>query len=180
MFFNKEKKEEIFNPLNLVVGAGLVVDTIDFRDKELKVTKIVEFKREINGETFLFTDYILGEELKLRVMPDNFCIMLNMFYEQEFDEGFLNTVQDACTSTFNIDDENAEFTRNKGLKEPYVAMTKSSSTEEKVAYWDFMRDTKDEAGFDYVDFLFIERNEKTGWFQIWRGEELAKDHVKTL
>jgi len=40
----------------------------------------------------------------------------------------------------------------------------------KVEYWDYWRDA-DIGGKTVKEFVFVEMNSDTGWFQIWRGRE---------
>lgn len=179
MFFNKEKKVEVSNPLEAKIGSTVVIDTLDFRDKELLVKDIVEYKRQIGTEKFLFTDYHLSNEFKLRVMPD-FVLTLNLYREFEFDEDFLSVVEDACASGFNIDDEDAHFNRCNNLTDPYSAELTSAVKKSKVKYWDFSRQATDEAGYEYTDFVMVEQDEETGWFQVWWGQETLKSNVKVV
>lgn len=43
---------------------------------------------------------------------------------------------------------------------------------EAVEYYDYHTELQDEAGQPYLEYLFVERNQKTGWWQIWKGSEV--------
>lgn len=180
MFFNKEKKVELFNPLEAKVGSTVVVDVIDLRTQDLTVKELLEYTRTIDSKEFQFTDYVLNDSLRLRAMPD-FCMSLTLFDEFEFNEDFLGVVEDACNSTFNLDDERAEFVRCNKLTTPYVAQIKTLANKiSEISYWDFSRQAVDEAGYEYTDFVIIEKNDESGWFQLWRGQELLRNNIKVV
>ena len=44
----------------------------------------------------------------------------------------------------------------------------------KLEYWDYWRDVEIGAGKSAKEFLFVEMNSETGWFQIWRGREFFR------
>lgn len=41
-----------------------------------------------------------------------------------------------------------------------------------LEYWDYWRETNDEAGLPFTQYLFVEMSTANGWFQIWRGREI--------
>ena len=41
----------------------------------------------------------------------------------------------------------------------------------KIEYWDYWRDVDIGGGNTAKEFVFVELNSDTGWFQIWRGRE---------
>ena len=41
----------------------------------------------------------------------------------------------------------------------------------KIEYWDYWRAMDIGAGNTAKEFVFVEMNSDTGWFQIWRGRE---------
>jgi hypothetical protein len=41
----------------------------------------------------------------------------------------------------------------------------------KIEYWDYWRDADIGGGKKAKEFVFVEMNSDTGWFQIWRGRE---------
>jgi hypothetical protein len=42
---------------------------------------------------------------------------------------------------------------------------------QKIEYWDYWRDVDLGGGKTAKEFVFVEMNSDTGWFQIWRGRE---------
>jgi hypothetical protein len=85
------------------------------------------------------------------------------------------------------DNDNADpetFTRINDLRDSYEAAVlvigdtttdgkgvpgKTSTV--KVEYWDYWRDVDIGGGKTAKEFVFVEMNASTGWFQIWRGRE---------
>jgi hypothetical protein len=128
---------------------------------------------------------------RIRVVPNqagaNDSLLLRVYDEFAFSEDFLGVVNDT-TGVFEItdDDSGEKFTFNRinDLKESYhaavlvvgettpdgKAMTGKSSPV-KIEYWDYWRDAEIGAGKTAKEFVFVEMNSDTGWFQIWRGRE---------
>jgi hypothetical protein len=173
----------------------------DFAQYDFAVQEIREYNRRIGGKEFRFTDYVLrGVNTKspdadniltarLRVVPNqaggNDSILLRLYDEFAFAEDFLNVVKDD-TGTFEAKDddsgETATFSRINDSRESYQAAVllvtatsadgkASAATPVKVEYWDYWRDADIGKGITAKEFLFVEMNSDTGWFQIWRGRE---------
>ena len=92
------------------------------------------------------------------------------------------------TGLFKVTDDKsgaeATFSRINDLRESYQAavLVVSETTPDgkgapgkvspaKVEYWDYWRDADIGAGKTAKEFVFVEMNSDTGWFQIWRGRE---------
>jgi hypothetical protein len=50
----------------------------------------------------------------------------------------------------------------------------------RLEYWDYWRETKDEAGLPLRQYLFVEMDRDTGWFQLWRGQEIDPQRVLVI
>jgi hypothetical protein len=128
---------------------------------------------------------------RLRVVPNqagaNDSLLLQLCDEFEFAEDFLAVVKDT-TGLFKITDDKsgaeATFSRINDLRESYeaVLLVVSETTTDgkgvagkvspaKVEYWDYWRDAEIGGGKTAKEFVFVEMNSETGWFQIWRGRE---------
>jgi hypothetical protein len=129
--------------------------------------------------------------VRLRVVPNQAgahdALLLRLYDEFEFAEDFLAVVKDT-TGLFKVTDDKsgaeATFSRINDLRESYqaavllVAETTADgkgaagkSSPLKVEYWDYWRDAEIGAGKTAKEFVFVEMNSDTGWFQIWRGRE---------
>jgi hypothetical protein len=114
-------------------------------------------------------------------------LLLRLYDEFAFAEDFLNVVKDD-TGVFEVTDDDSgkkdTFHRINDLKESYEAavLAISETTPDgkaasgkakpmKFEYWDYWRDVELAAGKSAKEFLFIELNSDTGWFQLWRGRE---------
>ncbi len=51
---------------------------------------------------------------------------------------------------------------------------------EEIEYWDYWRETKEGNGPAFNEFLFVEMNTGNGWFQLWRGREIALERVMMM
>jgi hypothetical protein len=128
---------------------------------------------------------------RIRVVPNqagaNDSLLLRVYDEFAFSEDFLGVVNDT-TGVFEISDDDTNekftFTRINNLRESYHAavlvvgettpdgkalIAKASPI--KIEYWDYWRDADIGAGNTAKEFVFVEMNSDTGWFQIWRGRE---------
>jgi hypothetical protein len=131
---------------------------------------------------------------RLRVVPNqagaNDALLLRIYDEFEFAEDFLAVVKDT-TGLFKVTDDQsgaeATFSRINDLHESYQAavMVVTESTPDgkgapgkvtpaKVEYWDYWRDADIGGGKTAKEFVFVEMNSDTGWFQIWRGREFFR------
>jgi hypothetical protein len=128
---------------------------------------------------------------RIRVVPNqagaNDSLLLRVYDEFAFSEDFLGVVNDT-TGVFEIsdDDSGEKFTFNRinDLKESYHAAVLvvgettpdgkamiGKSSPVKIEYWDYWRDADIGEGKTAKEFVFVEMNSDTGWFQIWRGRE---------
>lgn len=169
----------------LKVGQRIRLDILDYRDFTYQVGSIERYERFIAGQPFFFTDYVLYSEdspVKRLRQGFNFCLLLSLYDEIPFDEGFQRVVDESQgLEFFNVEDEDKKFYRFDGLEGPYlnvpivdVAMGGILRT---VSYWDYAHDGKDEAGQPCREVLMIERDENTGRFQLWRGFEIDQNNI---
>jgi hypothetical protein len=128
---------------------------------------------------------------RLRVVPNNAgahdSLLLRLSDEFAFAEDFLAVLKDS-TGIFEVKDDQTgateTFTRVNDLRESYEAalLVVTETTAEgkappakvstvKLEYWDYWRDAEIGDGKTAKEFLFVEMNSETGWFQIWRGRE---------
>jgi len=182
--------------MNVPYSNGSEFSGFDFQVKEIR-----EYARRIGENDFRFTDYWIkgvntksfeeGDaiEARIRAVPNNAgahdSLLLRLADEFAFAEDFLEVVKDD-TGMFEVkDDETGEketFHRINDLRDSYEAAVlailettpegKAGKTKAvKLEYWDYWRDVELAGGKTAKEFLFIELNSDTGWFQIWRGKE---------
>jgi hypothetical protein len=144
--------------------------------------------RGVNTKSFDAKDTLTA---RIRVVPNqagaNDSLLLRVYDEFAFSEDFLGVVKDT-TGIFEISDDDSDekftFNRINDLRESYQAavllvgettpdgkalINKSSPV--KIEYWDYWRDADIGGGKTAKEFVFVEMNSDTGWFQIWRGRE---------
>jgi hypothetical protein len=128
---------------------------------------------------------------RVRVAPNQAgahdALLLRLYDEFAFAEDFLGVVKDT-TGLFKMTDDKSgaeeTFSRINDLRESYQAavLVVSETTPDgkgatgkvspiKVEYWDYWRDADIGGGKTAKEFVFVEMNSDTGWFQIWRGRE---------
>jgi hypothetical protein len=128
---------------------------------------------------------------RLRVVPNQAgahdSLLLRLYDEFEFAEDFLGVVKDT-TGLFKVTDDKTgaetTFARINDQRESYQAavLVVSETTPDgkgatgkvspaKIEYWDYWRDVDIGGSKTAKEFIFVEMNSDTGWFQIWRGRE---------
>jgi len=144
--------------------------------------------RGVNKKTFDANDVIPA---RLRAVPNTAGahddLLLRLYDEFAFSEDFLAVVKDT-TGVFETTDEKSgttdTYTRINEVQGSYEAavLVVSETTPDgnaatgktaatKLEYWDYWRDVDIGAGKTAKEFVFVEMNSDTGWFQIWRGRE---------
>lgn len=167
------------------IGQHVRLDILDHRDLTYQVRSIESYERFIGGQPFFFTDHLLiSEEYLVKRLRQGtyFCLLLSLFDEIPFDEGFQRVVDDAqgC-DFFSIDEEGKKFYRFDELVGPYLNVPVvdiiTKGILRTVSYWDYFHEGKDEAGQPLREVLMIERDENTGRFQLWRGFEIDQNSI---
>lgn len=142
----------------------------------------------VNTKTF---DADHGMTVRLRVVPNQAgghdSLILRLFDEFAFTEDFLGVVKDT-TGIFEATDDKSgvkdTFSRINDLRDSYEAavlvisqttpggqVPPGKASYAKLEYWDYWRDMDIGIGKTAKEFVFVEMNSETGWFQIWRGRE---------
>jgi hypothetical protein len=115
------------------------------------------------------------------------ALFLKLYDETPYSYELHQVVRDS-TGLFQVIEDGkvtAEFHRLNNLRTAYRATVtiiedlnqdgKVQSGEvrtHEVDYWDYWRDTTDEAGRPAKEFLFVELDKETNGFQIWRGRPI--------
>jgi len=144
--------------------------------------------RAVNSKTFDAND---ERTMRMRVVPNaagaHDSLLLNLYDEFAFAEDFLGVVKDTTGIFETTDDATGQkdtFTRINDLRDSYQAavLVVTGTNEQgkappgqtaraKIEYWDYWRAMDIGAGKTAKEFVFVEMNSDTGWFQIWRGRE---------
>jgi len=161
---------------------------------------IVAEIRQYSGEPHCpILDYVLVRNppgtppLRFRVMPSENgnstprTLVMSMYDDLPFNEGLLAVVRDD-TKKFVIDDlgemknhVHDEFWRvndvgGSHISRVIVRSDDGKSDEGTVEFCDFSL-LIDVDGVETEEFIFVEMNKATGWFQIWRGVEVASEKI---
>ncbi len=144
-----------------------------------------------NTTTFNPDDALMA---RVRAVPNavggSDCLLLRLYDEISFDPTFLEVVKDT-TGRFEINDEvthsTEEYTRVNNVLDSYHAAVlvigattpdgkaaNAKATSAKLEYWDYWRDADIGGGRTAKQFVFVEMDSETGWFQIWRGGEFFR------
>jgi hypothetical protein len=120
------------------------------------------------------------------------ALLLRLYDEMAYDEGLYKVVTDT-TKKFEVIENGQvteEYWRINDVTSSYKATVCAVKDENKdgqvdeeevekvgLEYWDYWRETTDEVGQPLRQYLFVEMNTETGWFQIWRGQEMDPQKV---
>lgn len=200
MWAEDKPKYDISNPWKVELGASVIIDDIDYLDKTFNVVSIHEYTREIYGEKFIFTDYTLvesvcgGTELRLRMMPmsvpgeavTHTFILLKNYCQMAYDESIYNVVT-AATKQFEVFENGVlteTYSRINDVQNSYqptvVSVSENDLSKRKLEYWDYWRETPNEAGINFVQYLFVEMDSESGWFQMWQGVEVDPQRLTVI
>jgi hypothetical protein len=145
----------------------------------------------LNGVNTKSLDAEDNLSMRVRVVPNRVgahdSLLLQLDDEFEFAEDFLAVVKDT-TGLFKITDDKTGqetlYSRINGVRESYeaVVLVVAGTTPDgkgaagqispaKLEYWDYWRDVDLAGARTAKEFVFVEMNSDTGWFQIWRGRE---------
>jgi hypothetical protein len=207
-------EHQVANPLKMKLGQSMTIKDIDYKGLVFYLKRILEYKRTINGEDFVFTDYELqarpfgADEVNLRLRlnpiadPDavsgltHNAVLLKMYDELAYTEDFHKIVNDT-TKQFQVFENGVmteQYWRVNDVQESYkttVTVVDSASVDKGVKkvdelpknyleFWDYHRETVDEANQKLIQYLFVEMDQSNGWFQIWRGAEIDTQLVSVL
>ncbi len=197
----KKIEPQIDNPLNLKIGSTIQIKEIDLQHLTFFVKRILEYKRTINDDEFVFTDYELSaapslgtksfenQIIRLRLNPmetpdkaaglTHDVLLLKMYDEMEYSEELYKVLTDD-TKIFEVM-ENGECTERywrindvQDFYTPKISVVEENrfSTINDLKYWDFFREITNEAEQKVIEFLFVEMDGTNGWFQMWKGQEI--------
>lgn len=117
-------------------------------------------------------------------------LFLALYDSFSFDEGLLTVVQDKTKRLVIGDGSNPKkFTHDEFWRigdrdgSQICQVVVCSQTEEPkeatIEFWDFSR-LIDFEGIETEEFVFVELNKDSGWFEIWRGIEVAPGKIAVL
>jgi len=163
---------------------------------------VAEARQYSGGPHCPMVDYLLVRNppgtppLRLRVMPSengtstHRTLVLSLYDDLPFNEGLLAVVRDdtkrlvtddGSKPESHVQDEFWRVNDRDGSHINRVAVrTGDGKTDETtVEFWDFSR-LIDIDGVETEEFVFVEMNKESGWFQIWRGIEVASGKIAVV
>lgn len=194
-------EDQHYNPLKVKIGnSTLRVDTLELRKYTFVVERMQAYKLDFGKKSFAFTDYWCRSALhdgdpfkiKIRVYPHDTpgrnlqTLVFQQWDELDYDEDFKALLEDQQFNTMVDGNIEASFWRINDVKTPYKAQTNDLAKEGDAVetqtgetwYWDYWRETTDEGGTPFKEFLFVEWDKSdTGRFTIWRGEEVTQTRI---
>ncbi len=187
-------------------GINFVIERMLIYDTKVKERKFVHTDYHLRG---ISLDRDRPLRFRLRLIPDedetnkmgHKVQLLSLYDEMEWDETFHDSVlgNEQGIMDVNYDDEGKElaeprrYWRVEDILDPYHARvtvladkdgngTIEESEVERldVTYWDYHRDTNDQNGVEFTEYLTIEMNDKTGYFQFFRGREVRASDILVI
>lgn len=195
------KTKQNYNPIGCDLNSIVKIDAIDFRDYRFSVKEVKNHSIIMGGKTHNMVDFILesnkfneGKTFCLRVVPNKNSkssktyriLVMNLYDSLAYDEGLHGVVKDD-TKKFVIDDDtdesniiHDEFWRVNDVGISYSSNVKSLPEDKcEIEFWDYSRNT-DVDGVEVEEFVFVQMDKKTGWFEIWRGSEVDPNKVEVF
>lgn len=186
------------------LGKVLKIDTAAVRGQRFLVDEIRVWS---GGSTYPFLDHVLvniprlnpPRPARIRLMANRDSIgtvnhriaALTLYDEFPFNERLLDVVQDT-TKKLMIDDDadpmriiHEEFWRVNDAEWPHTCEVTANTGDDRslepssIQFWNYSR-LIDVEGIETEEFIFVEMNVASGWFQIWRGIEVAPGQVACL
>lgn len=178
-----------------VLGDILEIDAPATRTRRLIVAGIRQYA---GGSVRTMVDYVLNgdpesPQLRLRFLRGENAklrpLVLTLYDSLAYHEGLLAVVRDESgrlTIQGDTDSSNISadiFWRIYDVKDSHVSSvnirSKIGVTDATIEYWDYSRLT-DIEGVETEEFVFVELNKESGWFEIWRGIEVATERITVL
>lgn len=184
-------------------GINFVIEKIGVYTTEVNGKKFYHTDYLLKGQTL---DADRPIRLRLRLVPnedannDLGCDVqvLRLMDQFGWDEGFYDNVLRADNGEFHVhEDANgnqldppAIYWRIEDVRDPYPARVTVLTDDDgdgvvedeelehySVEYFDYSRLVTDEHGVEQTDYLWVEKNEETGYFQLYTGGTVHADHI---
>ena len=187
-------EKQIYNPIGVKVGSSMQIDSIDCFGKNFFVEAVAAITTKIGSQEFHMADYTLvakpldGPDVTVRLRvaedKDSTCgyktMVLTLHDSLGYDEGLHGVLKETDnTGKFQIDYDDKPsdvFPRCGNVRGSYKATTATVGKDGKtqnsgVEYWDFSR-MMTQDGAEVEQYLFVEMNTESGWFELWKGNEI--------
>ncbi len=174
------------------LGDVLEIDAPATRTRRLIVAEIRQYAV---GSLGPMVDYVLNgdpesPQIRLRLLRNENAklrpLVLTLYDSLAYNEGLLTVVRDErarLTIQGDTDSSNIAadiFWRIYDVKDSHISSlnirSKMGVKNTAIEYWDYSR-LIDVNGVEAEEFIFVEMNKESGWFEIWRGVEVAPDRI---
>jgi hypothetical protein len=200
--------ERIWNPIAAVPDRTyLTLDVLDYRNKNWRVVAIREYTVQMGGKPYKFTEYVLqdlGTEdpIFFRVCPDGDkwqALIVNMQFDMEWVEELDLAVQGKVRENGEVMDsddplnlnlpDGSRWWRVGNVSIPYPAEVLTVDKDrlwggvkenaERITIFDYWRETQQD-GVEATEYVYVEKKDDNGWFQIKRGFEVDSGQVQVF
>ena len=183
-------------------GVNFVIEQIDVYQTEIGQKKFYHTDYVLKGVSLKEDQPI---RVRLRLEPDDNSFnklgckvqVLKMIDGFSWDEGFYNEVLCHESDEFVInngdDNDEARYARVDGVHDPYFATvtvlidTDGDGTVEdeelehyNTEYWDYQRTVLGEYSDESQEYLWVEKDDNTGYFSLYLGGEVNPDQIMIL
>lgn len=198
-------ERKVYNPLRAKIGDSFSINRLDYRGKFYVFTSLVVLDRGTGVLLADYNCNDGDSSLLLRTVPrgavvkdklDIRILILSYFYECSWDDelraGIMQGVSDP-SGEFVINAGTADekrYWRLYGLKDPqHVKATTYKDVNgngivddnevktKELLMWAFSRVTEDEAKQEVTEYLYVEKDEETGWLEIYTGVEVPPECI---
>jgi hypothetical protein len=162
--------------------------------QEFLFTDYVLLSRPLEGEDVW---------LRLRLIPiehapdtgaglTHHVLVLRKYDEMAYSDDFYKVVTDT-TKKFEVSESGKiteEYWRVNDVQDSYKAevsilkdtdqnkrVDRDEIDKAKIEYWDYWREVKNEGGVPVREYIFVEMDRDSGWFQLWHGRETDTQQI---
>lgn len=193
----KKKETATLVRQNDVASVFVLDDVLEIAAPATKHHRLIvaEIRQYAGGPLQPMVDYVLesnpgSPQIRLRLLPSETGkarpLVLTLYDSLSYNEGLHDVVRDeSATLRIHEDTDSANihgdiFWRIYDVAVSHVRSVNILSnigvTDAAVEYWHYSRMTEIE-GVETEEFIFVEMNKADGWFEIWRGVEVAADRI---
>jgi len=202
------EESKVYNPIKARVGCSVSINELDYRGLNFFLKEIREYVVRKDNRKHRFVDYVLlarplGKEdvsVRLRLVPagseEDFshrAMIMTSYDSLAYDNGLDDTVRDD-TKQFVVTENDQEdiYWRVNDVGTSYEAtiftlkdengdgkVDSNEVNKAKIEFWDYSRMTEID-GVKVEQFLFVEMNKETGWFDLSRGAEINSTNVDVI
>lgn len=189
-----------------ISGINFVIEKLSIYETKVKARKFYHTDYHLKGLS-LGMDKPL--RFRLRLIPDedetnklgSKVQLLQIYHSMEWDEGFYQNVLLSDSGEFHVNEDDQgnalaeprKYWRIEDVLDAYHARVTVLADKDgngtieddelerlDVTYWDYHRQTTNEAGVDYIEYLTVEMTDQSRYFTLLRGRDVDSSQIMVI